>query len=822
MSCLGAFLIVCLFILRLIPEAMTLLLASGTGRSKGGRHVKTYSFFLLLLLTGGVNFLVYFLLHRRLLLTWDMFDTIVRIARLDFVYQNVPYFIKSILICTIFALAFGMVLRRMLQKAGRRTLGMYRKSALFLLTGTAVLAAVICYGIRCFGDKKLLINEVCSKNKTVVLKPYGEACDYVELYNDGWLPHFIWGLYLSDDAGDLKKYAVPLHILYPQEYQVVALNDDAPFHVSEEGEVLYLSDEDGKILDQVECIALKGDQAYSRIEDGSEVFEIRTCTPGKSNLKSDPVLLPPAFSHKSGFYSEAFELVLSAGEGTQIFYTLDGSAPTRESGLYTEPILIGDASLKENVWSMRKDVSAGFLPENVEESGYRTPAYPVDKCTVIRAISVDEEGNESLIASGTYFVDYQHKEGYQGMNVVSLMTDPESLFGYDKGIYVTGKVYEDTKAAIPDQWFADYWFWWEANYTQAGEEWEREACLQFFDNKGELILTKNAGIRIQGGANRGKLPKSLNLYARDTYDGSSRFEADFFGSSYQPQRMTLFAGGDDSQINLRDCLAANACGKRHFATMDFAPYVLFLNGEYWGCYWLTEKYDKEYFEYHYHIDGDDLLLMKNGRYGFGAIEKEDMELYEEMRSAVIDADLSVEENYQRVCEILDIDSFLDYYAAEIYIGRSGDWPSGNFALWRTRETGEGTYSDGRWRFLLFDVNGYSMESWLTEEDTYQNVIRQDPLFASLMENPKCREQFAATILDMAENEFLPERINAFLADFEVLMEAPLRKEHQRFYGDSEQNRLDFEGEIQEVRAFFEGRYEYITNYFQSEGGSADE
>ena len=119
--------------------------------------------------------------------------------------------------------------------------------------------------------------------------------------------------------------------------------------------------------------------------------------------------------------------------------------------------------------------------------------------------------------------------------------------------------------------------------------------------------------------------------------------------------------------------------------------------------------------------------------------------------------------------------------------------------------------------MLFVVNGYSMERWLMESDTYEYVIQNDPLFASLMENSQCREKFAATILDMAENEFLPERVDAFLTDFEAFMEAPLLKEHERFYGRDTKKQLDFKKELEELRVFFEGRYVYMKNYFGGDG-----
>src|SRR4029077_16558334 len=55
---------------------------------------------------------------------------------------------------------------------------------------------------------------------------------------------------------------------------------------------------------------------------------------------------PPTFDHPRGFYNSAFLLALTAATGTQIRYTLDGSAPSDSAGaLYTGPISITTTSM---------------------------------------------------------------------------------------------------------------------------------------------------------------------------------------------------------------------------------------------------------------------------------------------------------------------------------------------------------------------------------------------------------------------------------------------------------------------------------------------
>ena len=54
-------------------------------------------------------------------------------------------------------------------------------------------------------------------------------------------------------------------------------------------------------------------------------------------------------------------------------------------------------------------------------------------------------------ASATYFVDFDQKEGYQGMNIVSIITDPDNLFDYDTGIYVMGRAYDTSREYDAEQ-----------------------------------------------------------------------------------------------------------------------------------------------------------------------------------------------------------------------------------------------------------------------------------------------------------------------------------------------------------------------------------
>lgn len=523
------------------------------------------------------------------------------------------------------------------------------------------------------------------------------------------------------------------------------------------------------------------------------------------------------FSAEPGFYEYPFRLRIYAPKGTEIYYTLDGSVPDENAIKYTEPILINDATANENVYSARTDVTAGFLTEDIlacgmEVPGYVVPDYPVDKCTIVRAAYLDADGNFSEVETGNFFVGYQDKAGYDGLNIISIVTEPDNLFDPEDGIYTLGNIY-DTYAGEADRSLLP-WAWWEANYHQHGREWERNANIQFFDTERMMLLDAECGIRIQGGASRGFLPKSLNIYARKQYDGNGRFYVDLFKSGYMADTVTLFAGGGDSIAKFRDRLAAELVRTRSFGTMNFEPCVMFLNGEYWGVYWLTEKYDDAFAAHYYDVEKDNVIMIKNGELAEG--ESGDYELYAEMMEYMQNTDFTVDENYEYACELLDMQSLIDYFASEIYFGRYGDWPVSNFALWRTREIEEGQYGDGKWRWLMFDVNSGAFDPNMADQDMIRITMDTSPMFYNLCRNSDFQRQFVISFMDIMNTSFEDERVAAMISDYQIFMEEPMGVHLKRFTGA--ENSSLFENAIADIRYYMENRKPYMMQFLKNDFG----
>lgn len=517
------------------------------------------------------------------------------------------------------------------------------------------------------------------------------------------------------------------------------------------------------------------------------------------------------FSKEAGFYEEPFELELSAKSGT-IYYTLDGSVPDKNSIKYEAPILIADATDNPNVHSMREDVSAGFEKEEIEKissgyMGYQVPDYNVDKATIVRAVIYEGNGKYSEVKTASYFVGFEEKDGYDGMKIISIVTEPSNLFDYETGIYVTGKTYDEYVKEYRGNgeyyWREEFWALWLANYRNSGIKWERKAECQFFDESGQLRLMQECGIRVHGGVSRGYNPKSLNIYARKEYDGNKVLQADLFETGYYPSAVTLFQGGNDVRTKAKDYIVSDEIRDMKVSVMHYEPYVLFLNGEYWGVYWLNEKYDAKYFEYHYGVDKDNVIMIKSGELEEG--EEEDLKYYSKMYEFCSQTDVTKDENYQRVCEMIDIESYIDYYAIMCYIGRSGDWPWLNYGLWRVEKTENSPYGDGKWRWVIFDLNspGFGVDL-----DSVGYVMEHDEMFNNLMRNDNFRFQLLTRMEEMADTVFAADKMNEKLDEYREYMAEPMKENDRRFFGDDTLSA--FETGIDELQYFFAERKAYVT------------
>lgn len=671
------------------------------------------------------------------------------------------------------------------------------------------------------------INEVCANNFSVCPCEDGAYHDYIELYNPAGNDISLKGYTLSDNTEDLKKFVFGEQTIKAGGYLLIYASGEnadeqsggevhVPFKLSNRGECLFLNDPDGVLADFVEIPSgMKYNVGYGRKTNGSGEWAMLEPTPACSNAQASEkpleVLEVPAFSAESGFYEEPFYLELKDPKEMKIYYTLDGSEPLPERAeCYVEPILIRDASENENVHSARTDLSAGFF---MEDDRYAVPEEKVDKAFIVRAAVFDESGlQKSETVTKTYFVGFDEKE-YENLEVVSLVTDPENLFDYEIGIYVAGKTFDDFVESGKREEMSnpDMWRKWQANYMNRGKEWERPVHVDYFGADRELVFSQELGLRIKGGTTRSYTQKSFNLFARGIY-GKDEFEVPFFGDKAK-RRVTLYTVANDYRSKLRDPLLMDLCSERAFATMESRPCYVFLDGEYWGMYYLMEKYGDDYLKEHYGVEVGDAVIAKDNQ----TEEATDHTYLEQLEQYIADYDLQSEEEYRELDTILDMRSYLDYYATEVYIERSGDWPIYNEAYWRTKEKSDKPWYDGRWRWMIYDVNWSCLSDSIVEENTIEYVKEKSELFNKLSCNQWFQKDFTITICDLMNTVFKVENVAPDLMDRIEKTKMSVIRDLKKYYGNNI-TAEDYEEDADDLAKFFLNRPAYMVQHLKESFG----
>lgn len=448
------------------------------------------------------------------------------------------------------------------------------------------------------------------------------------------------------------------------------------------------------------------------------------------------------FSHSSGFYDEDFVLELQDIGAECIYYTMDGSVPA-------------------------KDNSNAFLYED----GIEITCENTERVYTIKAASYSESGIVLGKEGVTYITSNTIKERYD-LLVLSISGDPYEFYNYEDGILVQGKKGDEYKAQHPE---------WKhlfdmnlmpvfGNIYQRGPASEREVFMTLFDEGGEVLLSQNCGFRVYGAFSRNKNQPSFKLYAREEYDTENDFNFLFFENQYS-EKHTLIddfkrvivrnAGNDNGYGFIRSELANRLALEAGFPDASCSrPVLVYMNGEYYGVHWFITNYDGKYFEETYgEYTGE--MYVYEGAVNQLSVDEEETDLvyhtlakeYEEKEAFFAQADLTKEENWEALKDFIDVENFLEYVALENYFANK-DSMSNNYRIYRyyspTEEYTEGTVFDGRYRFLLFDVDalGHLNEyEYGMPETTYMTTERVNStapemqLFANILRRKDCQDYY---------------------------------------------------------------------------------
>ena len=446
------------------------------------------------------------------------------------------------------------------------------------------------------------------------------------------------------------------------------------------------------------------------------------------------------FSASGGFYEKSFALHLynlNVLTKNRIRYTTNGNCPDAQSPMYSDSLFLDERLYsKSNIYTIVNCPENEFyLPDSVQH------------CIVIRAAVFDENDScVSQVMTNSYFIRDLGCDT-QGLPAVSLCADSLDLFDYYRGIFVPGAWWS---ASLPT---------WTGNYFHMGRAWERRCHVEFYeqDNQG---INQEAGLRTHGGASRRFQQKGLKLYARKEY-GKKRFKHSFFDDApignIKHFSLRPFRCSNWLQTGLSDALCHRVARQLDIEVLGTRAVVVFLNGEYWGIYYLEEATDERYLEDHFDIDPDDCNIIEN----WNTLDAGDDTQWQEFYAWVGNADLSDSSNYEYFCSKIDMRNFIDYLIFELY-SANVDWPANNVRCWQS--------DDRKWRWIFYDGDGCFFRQW----DVFANIMDTSSnlgpsnatstlFYRKLWENLDFHEQFLSRFEESMMNQLNYSQTGPILA-----------------------------------------------------------
>lgn len=402
--------------------------------------------------------------------------------------------------------------------------------------------------------------------------------------------------------------------------------------------------------------------------------------------QAQSVVSPPVFSVAHGHFSAPFQLTLSSlTPNAQIRYTTDFSTPTSTKGtLYSAPLTIDQTTVIRAVaYTSAANQSATvtqsyiFLAQVRNQSNNPGSGWP----SFFAANTSDGRNYLAYYEMAPEIVNHASNSGQfeaamRSLPSISLVTDQPNLWDPAKGIYY--------------------------NPSEKGSAWERPVSLEWIAPNGDVTagFTINAGARIHGQASRRphRTPKkTFRIYFRGVEYGVTKLDYKLFADNdavSKFDRILLRGGGnrsypyfDSSQRREADYIN-DEFARRIFLQMGglaaHGTYAhLYLNGQYWGLYNVTERMDGQFLAaYRGGLETDYDLIEPDEELNYQPVaDPGTLDAWNELHNLI--KGTITDTVYQQVLARLNVVDLADYMILLHYIANT-DWPAHNWYTYRKR------------------------------------------------------------------------------------------------------------------------------------------
>lgn len=613
----------------------------------------------------------------------------------------------------------------------------------------------------------IIINEIQVANIDQFIDPSFNYGGWIELYNPTDTVLYISRMYISDDPAVPTKYrfASTMGSIKPHGYRAIWFDHYAKsgdtrystnaykqvdFTLNVEGGTIYLYDSSGNLVASQTYPPAYSRASYARTTDGGPIWAYTsTPTPEASNDGSsfaEVQLSSPDVSHNGTVYTNPIYLRVTIPNGATLRYTTDGTVPTLTNGM-------------------------------VSENG----RFTVSGKTIVYRFRLFRDG---YIPSPVVTRSFLYKDREYYLPIVAITTDPKNLYDSRIGVYVDGS--NGTSGN-------------NKSNSNKNRAWERPVNFEYFtpDNDGQYLcqLNQETDFEVCGGWSRHFFTHaSFRVKAAKQYEGNNYLPYSFFPNDkpyIRHKAVQLRNGGNDYNSRIIDAAIHQCVLTSGFYVDCLAkqPTHVFFNGVHQLMFNMRETSNRNLSYSNYGIDKDSVdqfeintVVGYEQKAGDKTVFQRWLSLARELSASPTNNDI-----YDQICQIVDIDEYCNYMAAECYIGCT-DWLTNcnNVKGFRARR------DDGKFHLVMMDLDsGFGTNNIISQLsgrlsdsrfDTGRNYLID--IFLCMIKHEGFKRRFIDAFCLVAGSVFEPERCAAIIRQMASESETALSYEGRSPWGSA--------------------------------------
>lgn len=437
----------------------------------------------------------------------------------------------------------------------------------------------------------------------------------------------------------------------------------------------------------------------------------------------------------------------------------------KEAGVYNN---VENISLNISCPGTLRYTLTGNTPSS-NSSIYKGPL-TLKKTAVVKAACFEDGKMRSKVVTKSYIINENHT-----MPVLSISLNQSDYSSILSHLWVTG--------------------------------YEKPAYAELFEEDGSFSIP--AGFKLFGGSARSQRKKSYAITFKKKY-GKGKLNYQVFDNrdnSVYDSLVIRSGSQDESGAIIRDILGTSLVdGKINVDVQAYKPVIMYLNGSYYGIYFIREKVDEHFIASHYNVDGTKSDIIRiDGDIIYGTRTK-----YNKLINYITTHDLSKKEYYDEVSKMIDIDSVIDYWVAEAYVT--------NNDIINCKMFTNPDVNDGKWRYIFYDLD-YAFYNYFVNYYNFStrpsgmagHKMIPTTILRNLMRNSEFKKKFtervAYQLKEVWNEERTIERYNEILAELEPEMSRNLSR-----WG---RTRSNWNYELGRLKSYLQKRNAYMKSQTKS-------